>query len=149
MLKHPMRLTTGAVAAGLLIAGCGGAAASTTHSASTTSAAGYGSATRVSHVAKSGQTLHVMAASGGQLRFTMTTLSAKAGKVTIVMSNPSNSGLAHGIAIQGQGVNARGPIVSPGKTSSVTATLKKGMYTYYCPVPGHRQAGMQGMLKVG
>ena len=38
--------------------------------------------------------------------------------------------------------------MSPGSTSTVTATLKKGTYTYYCPVPGHKQAGMVGTLTV-
>jgi uncharacterized cupredoxin-like copper-binding protein len=26
--------------------------------------------------------------------------------------------------------------------------LKKGRYTFYCPVPGHREAGMKGKLVV-
>jgi uncharacterized cupredoxin-like copper-binding protein len=30
----------------------------------------------------------------------------------------------------------------------VKATLKKGTYTYYCPFPGHKAAGMKGKLIV-
>jgi plastocyanin len=35
-----------------------------------------------------------------------------------------------------------------GGTKSFSTTLKPGTYTYYCSVPGHRQAGMQGKLTV-
>jgi uncharacterized cupredoxin-like copper-binding protein len=38
--------------------------------------------------------------------------------------------------------------VQKGGASQVQATLKAGTYTYYCAVPGHRQAGMQGTLTV-
>jgi uncharacterized cupredoxin-like copper-binding protein len=38
--------------------------------------------------------------------------------------------------------------VNPGKTSTMTLTLKAGKYTFYCPVPGHRQLGMKGTLTV-
>ena len=64
------------------------------------------------------------------------------------MANPSSAGMPHGIAIEGNGVDSDGPTVSPGGTSSVTVTLKKGSYEYYCPVPGHKQAGMVGTLTV-
>ena len=90
-----------------------------------------------------------MASPRGRLRFTMTKVTvARPGKVTIHMVNPTSAGIKHGIAIEGHGVDKDGPIVAPGKTSTVTVTLKKGTYTYYCPVPGHKQAGMQGMLTV-
>jgi uncharacterized cupredoxin-like copper-binding protein len=62
------------------------------------------------------------------------------------MSNPSP--VPHGIAIQGSGVNKVGSIVNQGGSSTISASLKPGKYTFYCPVPGHRQAGMQGTLTV-
>jgi uncharacterized cupredoxin-like copper-binding protein len=88
------------------------------------------------------------AAADGALAFDTTTLSAKAGKVTLRMANPQGSGQPHGISIEGAGVDADGTTVDPGGTATVTATLKAGRYTFYCPVPGHRQAGMQGTLTV-
>jgi uncharacterized cupredoxin-like copper-binding protein len=88
------------------------------------------------------------AAADGSLAFNTKSLSAKAGRVTLALTNPSSSGQPHGIAIDGSGVDADGKVVDPGGASTVTATLKPGKYTFYCPVPGHRQAGMQGTLTV-
>jgi uncharacterized cupredoxin-like copper-binding protein len=93
-------------------------------------------------------TVNVKADAGGQLKFNKSKLSTKAGKVTIKMMDPSSSGIAHGIALSGKGVNKKGKVVNPGKTTTVTVTLKVGKYTYFCPVPGHKQAGMRGTLTV-
>jgi plastocyanin len=82
----------------------------------------------------------------GSLAFNKKTLSAKAGSVTITMDNPAS--IPHGVAVQGNGVNKSGQVVNKGGKSTVTVTLKPGKYTFYCPVPGHRQAGMQGTLTV-
>jgi plastocyanin len=96
-----------------------------------------------------GELLRLSADPSGQLRFNTSKLTAaKPGRITLIMSNPSSAGMDHGIAIDGNGVDRDGPIVGPGKTSSITVDLKKGSYTYYCPVPGHRQAGMTGTLTV-
>jgi plastocyanin len=95
-----------------------------------------------------GDVLKPSADPGGQLRFNPSTLTAAPGKVTLVMTNPSSAGMEHGVAIDGNGVDQDGPIVEPGSTSTLTVSLKKGTYTYYCPVPGHRQAGMVGTLTV-
>ena len=76
------------------------------------------------------------------------TQKAKAGTVTLVMTNPGSTGKQHGIGIQGNGLDKDGPIVAPGSTSTVTVSLKPGKYTFYCPVPGHRKGGMQGTLVV-
>ena len=144
-----------AVALVIAAAGCGGSDTSNASTSSgmthTTMQSAYGN-TQAAHTkpaaAASGQVLKLSADPGGQLRFTQTKLSAKAGRVTLVMSNPSSAGMEHGIAIDGNGVDRDGPIVAAGKTSRVSADLKKGTYTYYCPVPGHRQAGMTGKLTV-
>jgi uncharacterized cupredoxin-like copper-binding protein len=64
------------------------------------------------------------------------------------MKNPSGSGLMHGIAIQGKGLDKDGKIVAPGKTSKLTVSVKPGKYTFYCPEDGHRAAGMKGKLTV-
>jgi plastocyanin len=80
----------------------------------------------------------------GNLKFNTNALSAKAGPVTITMTNPSP--VSHNVTLQTpQGVKG-GATVGKGGTSTVTATLKPGNYVYYCSVPGHRQAGMQGTL---
>jgi uncharacterized cupredoxin-like copper-binding protein len=137
---------TGAAAlsvAALLLAGCGGGSAksSSTHSATASSApSGAGASSGKA------ETLHLKADPSGALKFNVESLTATAGKVTLVMNNPSQ--LSHSIAIQGAGLNAAGPVVGPSGTSTVSATLKPGTYTFYCTVPGHRAAGMFGTLTV-
>lgn len=78
----------------------------------------------------------------GQLAYTYAKATGSAGPVTIAM--PNRSGTGHDIVIDGLG---KGAVVSKG-VSSFKATLRPGKYTYYCSVPGHRAAGMQGTLTV-
>jgi plastocyanin len=92
-------------------------------------------------------TLLLSADPGGQLRFDKSSLQAKPGNVRITMNNPSP--VPHNVSLEGPGgVNQKGPTVNKGGSSQVTASVKPGSYTYYCSVPGHRQAGMQGTLTV-
>jgi uncharacterized cupredoxin-like copper-binding protein len=90
----------------------------------------------------------VSADPGGALAFTKHRLTVTHGKVTITMKNPGSSGISHGIAIEGKGVDKDGKVVAPGGTSKLTLRLKAGRYTFYCPVAGHRAAGMKGRLVV-
>jgi plastocyanin len=87
-----------------------------------------------------------LSASKTKLRFSVSTIRVRHGKVTLKMSNPS--GFPHAIAVDGHGVDKDGKTVHKGGTSTVTVSLKKGTYTFYCPVPGHRAAGMKGKLIV-
>lgn len=109
-----------------------------------TVAAGAGSQTP-SAVGPEGR-IEISADPSGALEFTTDSLQAKAGTVTIAMANPSP--LPHNVAIKGNGVDVKGKIVLEGGTSSVSADLKPGTYTFYCSVPGHEAAGMTGTLTV-
>ncbi len=143
-------LMTGVV---LVVAGCGGSSSSSSTvssapaSSSTASASTSSSSSAAAPAAPStgGSTAH-LAAVPGKLAFNTKALKAKAGVVTLVMANPST--FPHGISVSGNGVDKDGKVVQQGGTSTVTAKLKPGTYTFYCPVPGHKQAGMQGTLKV-
>jgi uncharacterized cupredoxin-like copper-binding protein len=99
------------------------------------------------HSAKA--TLSLKASSSGALKFNKRKLAAKRGTITIVMTNPSSSGLKHAIAVEGKGIDKDGPSAKPGKKSTLTVKLKKkGKYEFYCPVDGHKNAGMKGTLTV-
>jgi plastocyanin len=131
------RLSGGALAvAALAVAGCGGEeeAEQPTPAPAPPPAAG-------------GPTLRLSAEPSGQLRFDKDMLRADPGKLTIVMDNPAP--VPHNVAIEGQGVDVKGPVVSKGGVSRVSATVKAGKYTYYCSVAGHREGGMVGTLTVG
>jgi plastocyanin len=79
----------------------------------------------------------------GQLAYQFKKAEAKAGKVTLESQNDSS--VPHDISLQG---GPQGDVVQGGKTSTITANLKPGNFTYYCSVPGHEQAGMKGTLTV-
>jgi outer membrane protein assembly factor BamB len=88
-----------------------------------------------------------LAAKGSQLAFNATSETAKAGKVAIKFTN--NSALQHDVTLVSSANKVLGKTpVFQGGTKSFSTTLKPGTYTYYCSVPGHRQAGMQGTLTV-
>lgn len=85
-------------------------------------------------------------ASETELAYNTTKLTAKAGKVTIDFKNPS--ALEHNVVIEQNGKELAGfePIANGEESES--AELKPGTYTFYCSVPGHREAGMEGTLTV-
>jgi plastocyanin len=99
----------------------------------------------VASVVSAASTINLRA-SKTKFAFNHKTLTAKHGKVTLVMANPS--GTQHAIAVEGHGIDKKGKTVSKGGTSRVSVTLKKGTYTFYCPVDGHKAAGMKGKLIV-
>lgn len=92
--------------------------------------------------------LSLHASATGALRFNVKRLTARHGTVKLVLKNPSGSGLDHAIAIEGKHIDKDGMTVGPGGTSVVSAKLKPGRYKFYCPVPGHEDAGMKGTLVV-
>jgi plastocyanin len=94
-------------------------------------------------------TLKLKANASGANKFNKTRLTAEPGKVTIRLRNPSTSGKPHAVEIEGKGVEKESAVAQPGERVSVTARLKRGRYEFYCPVDGHKAAGMEGTLVVG
>lgn len=82
-----------------------------------------------------------------EIAYDTTELSSKPGKVTIDFTNPAT--LEHDVAIETEGGEeiAASELIGKGKTS-VSAELAPGTYTFFCTVPGHREAGMEGTLTV-
>ena len=70
----------------------------------------------------------------GGLTFDKTELTAKPGKVTITMDNPSD--VPHAVEVEGNGVEEETKTLTKG-TADVTVDLKAGEYEFYCPVDGH------------
>lgn len=150
-MHRTSRFTLVAIALALGISACGGSSGSSSSSSSAaatppaTSTAASAPATSSGSASSS---LSIAADPSGALKFTKSTLTAKAGTVTISFTN--SSPLAHNLTVQ-QGTS--GPVVGAtptfmGGTKTLKLTLKAGTYTFYCSVPGHRAAGMQGTLTV-
>jgi plastocyanin len=82
----------------------------------------------------------------GLLAYNTKTLAARAGTVTVVMANMSP--VEHNFTVaSGSKVLGATPTFTGG-SRSLELKLKPGTYTFYCSVPGHRQAGMEGTLTV-
>jgi plastocyanin len=95
---------------------------------------------------KAGSSLTLAADPAGALAYNTKQLSAKAGAVTITMTNMSP--LEHNVTVaEGSKVLGATPTFKGG-SMKLTLQLKPGKYVFYCSVPGHRQAGMEGTLNV-
>jgi len=137
--------------ASLALVACGGGG----DSSSTTSASGgnqgeqdSGGATKEeSSGSGGGSTVKFEADPGGELAYTTTSATAKAGQVTVEFTNPQS--LTHDVKIEdSSGEEIGGTELIAAGSDSATVNLKPGTYTYFCSVPGHREAGMEGTLTV-
>jgi plastocyanin len=93
-------------------------------------------------------TLDVSSPADGGLVFQPNGLTANPGKVTVTYDNPSP--VAHSIAVSTANGNVLGEVqpFTSGKESVQLSNLAPGEYPFYCTVPGHREAGMEGTLTV-
>jgi uncharacterized cupredoxin-like copper-binding protein len=73
-----------------------------------------------------------------EFKFKLSTSSAKAGKVTFKVTNKGK--IPHDFKIAGK----KTPMLKPGKSATLTATIKKGKNAYLCTVSGHAGLGMKG-----
>jgi uncharacterized cupredoxin-like copper-binding protein len=94
-----------------------------------------------------GSTLSLEANAEGQLKYNKTSLTAKAGKFSVAFTNMAP--LSHNMTV----ASSSGAVVGAtptfrGGSRALTLSLKPGTYKFYCSVPGHRMAGMEGTLTV-
>jgi plastocyanin len=137
--------------AALALAACGSSDDSTTETATETTPSGQTGGGEKEKEAEGGTagsaTLDFEADSGGNLAFTEDEAVSKAGKVTVNFTNPAP--VPHDVRIESpDGKDIGGTEVISEGNESATVNLKPGDYTFFCSVPGHRQAGMEGTLKV-
>ena len=138
----------------LLVSGVLAACGSSDDDASTSTSAAQSTAPATTPDTAAGgdaaTALAIDATEGGddELGFSRRALAARAGTVTIALTNGSADRLPHAIAIEGNGVDKDGQVVQPGGRSTVTVRLKPGTYTFYCPVGDHEEDGMKGTLTV-
>lgn len=143
MRRFPLLLLICALAA-FGLAACGGddggndttgAATETTTTEETTTGEAGGA----------GKTVKVSADPGGALEFEQKSLTAPVGPVTFEFTNQSST--PHDFVLEDDGGQeiAKTEVITDGEDTA-EATLEAGEYTFFCSVPGHRQAGMEGTL---
>jgi plastocyanin len=131
------------------LAACGSSSddsSSTSVETTTESQTETGSGQAEGGTAGSAASLDIEAAPSG-LAYASESATAKAGKVTLDFTNPQP--LTHDVAIEDSSGKTIGKseLIAEGSDSAVV-DLEPGEYTFYCTVPGHREAGMEGTLTV-
>jgi plastocyanin len=133
-----------------LLAGCGGSSGSstsTTTPTSTATAPSTASTPAKSSGANEGQALSLAANAEGQLKYDKSALTANAGKVSIDFTNMSP--LDHNVTVESASKQIVGATPTfQGGSKVLSLNLKPGVYKFFCSVPGHRMAGMEGTLTV-
>jgi plastocyanin len=119
------------VSASLALAACGG-----------DSSSGGGTTAK----ADSDNAVSITAAEDGSFSYDVESIEAEAGTIEIDFDNPSST--PHDVQVEGPDGNAGGTDIVTDDSTSTTVDLDPGEYTFYCSVPGHRDSGMEGSLKV-
>ncbi|HEY2632352.1 MAG TPA: plastocyanin/azurin family copper-binding protein [Solirubrobacteraceae bacterium] len=137
----------------IAIGGCGSsknstastaAPATTTTAPETTSTAATTSTPASSTPASA---LSLTADPKGELKYNTTSLTAKAGSVAISFTN--NAPLQHNVTVESaSGATVGATPTFQGGSKVLKLNLKPGTYKFFCSVPGHRMAGMEGTLVV-
>ena len=132
------------ILAALALAACGGGSDTTS---ATVEETGGGGAEAEGGTAGTAAAIAFEANPEGQLAFEEKEVTAKAGKDTVDLTNQSS--VPHDVSIEDSAGKtiAQTEIISEG-SDSTSVELEPGTYTFYCSVPGHRQAGMEGKLTV-
>ncbi len=147
-----------AVVAALGFAACGGDDDTTTTETAATTATATGTTGATGETTATGETgatgkaatttLKVEADPSGALAYTETSLSVPAGNVKVEFDNPAP--VQHDVAFNDPSGSevGRTDVITESSTSTELKDLKPGEYRFYCTVPGHEAAGMEGTLTV-
>ncbi|MFE7514440.1 copper-binding protein [Streptomyces sp. NPDC057540] len=79
-------------------------------------------------------------------RITLSRQTYAPGTYTFVATNTGHH--EHALEVEGQGSENRSSTVSPGRSTTLTVTLKDGKYQIYCPIDGHKDLGMKTQITV-
>ena len=140
-----------AVLAGLLaVSGCGSSSKTASSSPASSTPAAPATSTTPSQPAAAGgagHTLSISANPEGQLKYSTSTLTAKSGQVAITFTNAAS--LGHNLTVASpSGAQLGATETFQGGSRTLSLNLTPGVYKFYCTVPGHRAAGMEGTLTV-
>jgi plastocyanin len=117
--------------AGVLLAACGGG--------------GGGGSSSSGYQEPKGPATETIAIEAGNFYFKPDTITAKPGIADIKMT--AKNGI-HDLVFDGAYSGFLLEADGGGATQSKKIDLKPGKYTFYCDIPGHRAAGMEGTLTV-
>ncbi|HVY77016.1 MAG TPA: plastocyanin/azurin family copper-binding protein [Solirubrobacterales bacterium] len=137
--------------ASLALVACGGSDDNGSNTTATSggqeNSASSGGAAKEESSGGSASVLEFEADPNGALAYTTTKATANAGQVEVKFDNPQS--LTHDVQIEdSSGKDIGGTELIADGSDSATVELKPGTYTFYCSVPGHREAGMEGTLTV-
>jgi uncharacterized cupredoxin-like copper-binding protein len=148
-MKKAAALLVLALVSALVLAACGSSSDSSSEStsSSTESTQSGGGGGKSGSPSAAATALKFETPSGSELAYTTKSATAKAGNVTIEFDNKQS--ISHDVAIEDSSGKTVGEteLVSDG-SANAEVDLKPGTYTFFCTVPGHREAGMEGTLTV-
>jgi uncharacterized cupredoxin-like copper-binding protein len=78
-----------------------------------------------------------------EMMYDPSAVAVEAGEVEVVLHN--EGGLLHDIRIGDEPIALE---ANPGDTATEQIPLEAGSYEFFCSLPGHREAGMEGVLEV-
>jgi len=81
-----------------------------------------------------------------EFKIALPRIAVHAGRVTFDVRNDGK--IPHDLVVQGNGVDAKTPLLNAGESATLTVDLKPGTYDLFCSVPGHKEAGMDVKLTV-
>jgi uncharacterized cupredoxin-like copper-binding protein len=81
-----------------------------------------------------------------EFKIALPKIAVHAGQVTFDVQNDGK--IPHDLVVQGNGVDAKTPLLNAGQSKTLSVDLKPGTYDLFCSVPGHKEAGMDVKLTV-